>query len=495
MELPDFLPEVLKKYKACENEDALFQTLRAHPPELIQFFLNCVEQETWCAAHPQVMKDILAWLTVQSFENRLGNTAFPLSEAIQRHYHVLDGLLPFNVTLIVDEVPIAINSFLFSHASSTFKDLISTRSQEKNQTPIVVSTMNLEDFRLIEEHVKKGEVGNLWKKTEDELLRLRGVAAFWGLHAFAHEIEDVLKRYITRGNCFLTLTKALRDRWPILLQAALKFINEQQWPLHIKADSNGEGLHFSFLEFNEASLEVFEEVKHEISMLHVENRLMEDPAFSYVVNACSKLKGLDLNHTDFWSERLKDCPEAILELDLSFCTWLLAEHLQRLSTVFPRLKKLVMHSNMQLGAAAWGMLHHFHELVDVDISYNPQIGDDELRIILQACPNLTDLTCEECRKLTDKGFYDIVRLTSQLHSLRFKQVAMTDGLLIEIGQRLRFLHELKIENAVSISDRGLLEFVRQAGSLRQLEITKNDFRSETIAEIKKMKPMLTVLAS
>lgn len=492
MELPAFIPQSLRKYETVENETALFQTLSSHPFELIQFFLAAASHEAWCESHLQLMKEMLDWLTLQSFENRLGNSLTPVAQAIQQHHKILYGLLPLNITFVVEQEPILVNSLIFSYSSPIFKDMILYQLKERKQQLLVLDNLTLGDFRLIEEHVKKGESGDLWKRAENELLRLREVVSFWGVFSFANEIEAVLKRYLTQGNCISTLVKAYREHWLVLFTASLEFVNRQNWPIKIETDSLGETLSFSFLDFNAASLSFFEELKEDITSIHVAERLMDDPAFSYVINATPKLKKLDLNHTTTWSERLRDCPTTIFQLDLSFCVWLTADYLNTLAHLFPNLRNLVVHSNTQLGVAAWGKLRHFEELVDLDISYNSQVGDDELRMILEACPHLTDFACEECRKLTDRGFYDIVRLAPRLHSLRLKQAAITDGILVEMSQRLVFLHEIKIDSAPNLSDRGLLEFVRQAGALRLLDIRNCHFRAETLAEIKKIKPMLAL---
>ena len=228
---------------------------------------------------------------------------------------------------------------------------------------------------------------------------------------------------------------------------------------------------FEFIDFKEQSLDVFRRVKSLITHLIFGGALTADPVFSKVIRECPRLSGVDLSRSLIRSDRLSDLPSHLEELDISHCPWLTVETLRDIFRFCPYLEKLSLGSNAQLTFSAWPELRKLTGLKALDISRSHQIGDQEIRLIVQSCPGLAELSMEDCPKMTDQSFFDLPKTLPSLYSLNIAHCTFSDSPLIEYALHCTNLTILNISNCSNITDKGIMEFIRLRPTLRSLKVT------------------------
>src|SRR6202034_4523332 len=103
-----------------------------------------------------------------------------------------------------------------------------------------------------------------------------------------------------------------------------------------------------------------------------------------------------------------------------------------------------------------------------------QIGDEDIQLILQASDKLIILSLEECRGITDAGFYQIPKYNPRFTSLNLAITAISDQPLIELANQCSDLTTLDLTRCENITEKGVFELIRAARRLRELIIKDCD---------------------
>lgn len=490
--MPALLPTHLKSYESAISDEELFDLLSKHSGDFIPFFECAADDETWCEEHSQFMQNLLLMFTDFSFENKLEAQEFKIIvQKIQQHYRILNAFLPLNITFDIEGQEIPENSLLFSAASPFFHEYLWKDGFLKNTFKFSLNGLSFETFKIIEKFVTTGNVPDLWKKQETELKGILFDVNGFGLTELGRMTEEILKRYINRGNVLTMLIEAHLDGRLLLRHACYEYINA----LHLGFKFHETKLiylAFEFLEFNENSLSVFREINNYITHLIMRGKLSEDLNFTDVVRECPSIIELNLSLSSNFSEKMFEAYH-VSELDVSSCNWLNPNVLSQITEKFNNLKSLNLSDNIQLEYNAWGTLSKLQNLLSLDISRNSQINDDDFKLILQSCPQISDLNCSDCKKIGDKGFFELSRSLTHLMFLNLERCHISDGILIEIGVRSRFLEEINLNACHLLTDRGILELTRQSRVLKRLHIRDLNLKSETLVEIKRERPYLILL--
>lgn len=463
MDMPVFLPQRLLKYNTAVDDAELLASLIKNRADLLEFFEFAADHETWSEDHPEFMRSALDWLTQQSFQNRLTQEAAQrIAEKVRLHFPVLSLYMPKNIVVDLEGVSFSVNSLVFGSASPLIQEVIQDKKVVKltNMTPL--------SFRAIQEYVTTGNVPDLWKEQEAELIQIHAQATYWGFQDVARACEKILSRYIMRGNVFEKLLQAHQNTWPILQESCCEFINQLE--LACKVQASVDSLSFEFIEFIGTALDTFEKLRHAITHLIFRKNLIEDFMFRDVVNQCPHLVGLDIDDSSSYTENLQSVPKSIQELDISSCGWLQSQHFPLLANAFPNIRKLILRSNIQLNYTSWSQLTLFPLLVDLDISRNTQITDDDFVIILQALPKLTDLKADDCRHITDRGFLEMMRYAPQLVVLSVERTEISDGTLIELVERCTYLKEINISRCTRITPKGIANALRLSKTTLKISV-------------------------
>lgn len=492
MRLPSFLPSEFSKYEKADSDEELYNMLIENPRELIRFFEFSCDNETWSEQHSEFIGKILSWLTTRFFLSDL--PVFYIEHAakiIQQHIGALKIYLPYDILVNISDREILINSLLWASHSEYFRNLLRKEILEKKQKLIVLDNVPYEVFLKAEEFVTTGNCLDLWKKNQSELLEIMQYAKVWQLRGLLELCEEVLKRYIDRVNVNIMLIMAHHQGFSLLRDACFEFINELNMGVRFEKKLLPD-LAFEFLEFQDRSLDLFDELKSYITHLIISGALTAQPIFSKVINQCSNLKGLDISRSSLFTDRLQDIPLSLQELDLSQCYWLNDENLKILILKCPQLTKLTLRGDTQLTYRSWSELYKLRALKSLDVSRCHQITDQDLSMILKACRGLTELNLEGCKKISNKAFFELAQTSQRLMHLNISESVISDGVLSEIASYNRDLLSLALVQCESITQKGIRELIQFCRDLQHLDLRKNSMNENFIDELKKQRPGLTI---
>lgn len=490
MLLPALLPKKLQLYEQSSSDKELLENLLQNPKDLIDFFEYACSDETWSELHDEFTKSVLEWLTDQFFQNRLPKEmAQRAAKSIQEHIGILKSFLPKDILVAFKDKTFSINSLLLGSSSDFFHDLLLKECRDKNQTTLAIKNVSEETFYLIEEFIFTGEVANLWRKTQAELMNILKEAAELRLKGLCDACEVILKRYIDRGNVIDMLIMAHEHRLLILKDACIDIIDTLNYGVRLEKTAI-DNFSFTFLEFQPRSLDIFEKVRIYITHLSCGGILTQFSEFSDVIKRTPKLFALDISRSQNFSDRLNDIPQTLRELDISKCEWLTDANLRKIIQICPQLENIKLISNVQLTFAAWSELQKLKALKSLDISRCHQIEDKDFKIITLSCRGVTELKLEECKRVTEKAFFDLTKRIPALTILSLSRCNTTDSSLIEIASWGSNLTQLDLIYCDRLTEKGIFEAVRLCPSLRFLNISHCHVSKEIVEKIKEINPLL-----
>lgn len=493
MELPILLPKDLDYVGIATDDRILLNLLVKIPQDLNIFFQYACDDETWSSKHTYFMKNILLWLTDQFFQDRwLWSFAQSAAQSIREHIHILEPLLPLNLTILYDKGRSAqVNSLLWGTGSDYLHTLIRQECRDKKKTILEVPELPEDVFPVIQEYLNSGNVKELWRKREPELIPILSIATEWGLSGLMELTEDILKKYMTLNNVCDRLIDSHENKWIHLRNACIEFINELNAGVHL--DPEASEFSFEFLDFREKALSYFEKLREHIERLVISRNLTENPEFSTVIHQCPRMKCLDISRSESFSDRFVDIPNTLEDLDVDKCAWLSNANIAKLLEICPNLTKISLASNTQITYSGWSALQKLRHLQSLDISRCFQITDEEFKLIMQASRMVTHLHVQECTKLTDQAFYELGRNMPKLTDLDLSRCNISDVALSSLVAHCRQLVTLTLVRCPKLTDRGIAEAARNAPFLQVLNITKCSMTPDTLDEIKKLRPYLTVI--
>lgn len=477
MELPALLSHSLSKYAIAEDDSALLSQLIDRPIDLILFFEQACEDETWCEEHSEFIESALNWFTSQFFLGRLSlESALKVVQAFHKHYSVLKNMLGRDLTVNDAHTTIQANSLLMGASSRVLRDIIRRECRDREDTVLNITGISETDLMLFMEHIETGNIAGLWKYDKQQLFKLLRQAQKYDLLDAAKNCQEVLRRYVNRSNVIEMLIMAHNESWEHLEQICCDLINAEARGVKLETVTKKFGhvtskerkpLSFEFLDFNDISLDLFDKLSHLVTHLVCSGVLINDPEFSRIMRTCRKLVSLDISRTYGFSEYLREMPSSLQELNLSNSPWLNGPYMRQIFQVVPHLSQLILSNNLQLNYAAWSELQHLRELMVLDVSHCHQLRDEDLSMIMKACYRLTYLNVSDCSQLTNKGFFDIARNLPQLITLDISYSQISDGLLLEILTQCRRLEYLNISHCKNLTEKGILHALKQGPTLRE----------------------------
>lgn len=500
MQLPALLPHNLKVYAAAKTDSALLEQLIRQPSDLTIFFEYACNHEMWSEEHADFMCSAMTWMTEQFLKGHLSyESAIRAGKAMQAHNKVLEPFIPRNITFRIDEQDFPVNSLLFGISSEYFRDLIRLNWDLQKEI-IVLKNISVEFFQFADEFVETGAIGQLWRRSKEELFALLRQAIACRLTGMAQLTEETLKRYITPENVVEMLMRALAESWEHLLRICCDYLNNRSWGIRCEPvlwetseEPEIKPLAIEFLDFGYRALDVFEKLRQFVTHLICGGSLTSETDFGRIVKACPRLISLNVSHSRVLSEQLLDIPTHLRELNLGNCPWLNDALLKRLIPTCIHLEKLGLSGNLQLTYTSWGELQKLKRLRSLDIARCHQIRDEDFSLILKACPQLTHLDLEDCKSLSNKAFFELARNLSSLAVLNVARCNISDGLLLEIVSRCRSLRVLDLSRCLDITAKGLSHLVSQASSLQRLILRRSNISPDTIQQLKQIRPALTII--
>lgn len=491
--MPALLTKELFFCEKAANEGNLLDLLVKRPPDLIAFFEVACADETWCEQYSGFMRKILGWITFQAFQDKLlMDLCKKAVKAIQAHFFVLEPMIPYNIMFKLKDANVHVNSLLFSVASPFFRELFLREIRDKNKVALAMPDISQSTFRSIEEYVNTGQVANLWRMGEQEILYLMKQGQQWNIPDFTALCEKSLARYFTKENVFDLFFMAHEGRLPILKDLAIEFINS--FNESFKLIPRGlDRVAFEFIQFSESALKNFELFRNKITDLICTGTLSESDFFSVVVNQCPKMTFLDISGSRFFMDTLLEIPKKLDGLDLSRCSWLNQENLKKLSQICTHLQTLHLGSNTQLNSAAWGELIRFKQLRSLDLYRCLQINDEDFLVILKSCSSLVELGLEGCVKIGEKGIDELTKFCAGLTRLNISRTRISDSALLQIASRCKNLLSLDLTRCERISEKGITEAIKHGNSLRELVIAQCAIPQAAVDGLRKLHPYLSIV--
>lgn len=484
------LPSHLKKYEIYSTEEGLLDELTTHPAELISFLIQIAEEKDWIETHHEMIVKILEWVTDANINRNFPDSFFSL--LVDPMQKFLRDYIPKDLTLQTGESVYLVNSFLLGQYSAYFQRRINQECRGRSQRFLNVSEMPSYLLTMLDEYITTRELKDLWKTPPDELWSMIEDLSRWNFFSLIEKCEEILCRYIDRYTVRDVLVKAHQNSLQLLQNASIEFINLQETHCSLHKTSV-EFLAFEFKSFHTTAIEIFDFLAPYITHLIFSKDLLNDLNFKIFVNKCPALIGLDLRDSQVFSDYLADLPDQIRELGLSHCKWVNGQTLKIVARSCPHLKKLDLSSNDHIPPVMWGDLQYFKELSVLNISRCFQIGDRELRIILQAAPGLFELDLTDCHKISPDGFFEIGLLSPDLSILNVSRTLISDAGLIDLMTHCRYLYVLDLSRCVGISDKGVLEGIRARPSLKKIILSGGIISISSLEKIRSSFPYLNVV--
>lgn len=496
MLMPATIPKNLQGLAKNTNPAQLLEALISQPNNLLLFFESACDDQTWCEQFPDFLHELMKWLTANFAKGQLSlDVAKRIATIIHEHSSILNSLIPNDIVFIVQRKKVPVNSLLYSASSDFFYALIKRHLDENINKKIQVKLpgISYQGFRRIDEFVNEGQVNSLWREESDFLFKMLQEALSVGLFVLGKLCEVSLIRYISKDNVFEILFESHAKGWYILEKECLRFITKLHHDVVVALEENGQ-VSMEFLEFSENSMEVFYRIKNLINLIICRGVLSEHLLFGEVLKNCPHLKTVDIAETRNFSEQLYHIPVQITELNLSTCEWLSDELLPVMISICPGINKLKLSSNVQLTYKGWIELQELKNLIDLDISRCVQITDQDFSLIIESCPLLKELNLDYCKKLGEHAFLELSKKLTQLSEISFRGCHISDTALLEIASHCPFLSVLNIAQCLEITERGIMQLVQQARSLRILNISKCKVSEEFLEIIRKKRPEINIEA-
>lgn len=491
MDWPEGFLEKHPEAKKIGNPAERIEWFVSQPAILSLFLEKAVEDPYWNSSHEKELIVLFDWISSQFFAESLPSTFFQqIIPFIQRERKAILPYLSQDIVFFVEGEKVPSNRLLYGISSPYLYEWM--QRVEIEETVIVPKSISLFFFKQIDEFIREGEASTLWRLPPEELFQLLRIAHQWQLEGLEQQCSAILKRYMSWINATDWLLLAHRKKLKSLRQECFQFFSDHSHGVHFR-ESPPDQLILEFLDFHEDALIVAEKCSTEVTHMICSKRLTDDPHFPQVMKLFSALVGLDLSGSFAYSYRLLDIPETIKELDLSQCSWLTEALLKQICRHCFALELLALRGNSSLTTEAWGSLHFLPQLGCLDLSYCNQIDDSALQIVLEACTKLTSLQLEGCQGISSKGFYLIPEKIPQIKVLNIARTSISNAELIELGGKAKSLIHLNLSRCKGITEKGVVEFAREASFLEKLNLSHTSFHSSLYAQLKKIAPRLHVM--
>lgn len=492
MELPVSLPKSFDVLKNL-NEKEVEERLSKDAISLTLFFEAEASDPIWRKAHQSFFNNLNQKITDLYLEGLL---SIELGERIRAkvyELHLENPIsFPKDLKLVLEGEAYEVNSLLFSLSSPYFNSLMTAQGIDAEKKELRLYGINPEFLKIVLEYVETGRLQELWKWDKEPILALLKEASEWEVEGMIHLTSENYIRYLNRVNIIDVLLLSIESRWKVLYEMGLQTLNTFDTGIHFK-NEGFERLSLEFTDFREQALDIFYRLKDFVTDLSFHGDLSLDPRFSDILVASKKLIGLDISGTKDYSPRIIDVPKTIEDLNLSMCAWLNKENFVSIAKEFPHLKNINLSSNRQLDFQTLGQIRIFQNLEGLNLARCHQLSDDDLKVVIQATPNLIELNLEDSSKLTDHTFILIGKLLTRLVRLNLSKTTLTDIALIELLSKLTQLKELYIRRVPSLSDNGVLDALKRAPNLKVIDLSNSPISEGALEKMKTLRPFLKII--
>lgn len=495
MLLPALLPQQFSYYRLAKTPEELIKALISVPSDLLTFFVAACEDLTWGENNQELLKQLIDWLTKQHMLNILPTTYFQeAAAAIRSHYGNLRDIIPQNLTLIVSEKIFLTNTLLLATSASFFSSLIHRQCRIGKKTSLSLNNDKLTPqlFSFVLEYVHTEMVELLWREEAEQILALHDLADSWNIEGLQQICVEIYKRYLTEENVLKTLLQAHRKGWKAMRQQCMDFISGTDMGIYF-VPGPIESLFFAFSQCHDRSRNLFLQAASAITHLICRGEIALHSFMSEAIDHCPQLRGIDVAASEEYPGVLEHLPGNLSYLNISECPWLDKDTFRALAISYPNVEELILHRCNTISNGGWGILSRWALLRLLDISDCYRITDEELHLILKACPNLEKLTLHNCKELSDAGLKALSKHTTIQH-LNLARTVVENETIIELIFRCHNLQELDISYCEKISEKAIWETVKHGRALRKLAIHHCNLPIKVLAELQQRYPRLQIIS-
>lgn len=490
MIFPALMPKMLDGYLNEKTFQSLFERLLKDPTMLLLFFETAAADETWCDRNPADVKQMVEWLNTQLLHRSLPLSFAPrAAKALREHHNILETHLPSDINIVLADAEVSANSLLLSANSSHFRERVERECRDRNTSQLLMKNITEAQFRPFITYARTGEIPWLYTASENELIEILRHAQDWKFAEVSEEAQRHLRKYLSKEQAMVYLCQSLKERWPIVAQAAIDIVNvnESGYSFILVAD-NALGLVVERV--TEALGVVVAPLKEWITDLTCKDRVSGDLSVMTLASKLHRLNHVDLSGTASTPIFLDRLPTRIESLTLAECPWLSRDTIQKIAASYPQLETLSLASNSHLPSTFWSSLIPCKGVKNLDISGCYQIEDNDFIIALKSFQALDKLLIDRCTNVTDKGFSELARRGRRLVTLGISRCRITDRALIELAVNCSGLSSIDLSECRDITEKGIFEFVRNAKELQKINLERTHISQDYLDKIVKLRPNL-----
>lgn len=470
MDFPAQLPDSLSHIREASDDNELVELAAKDLRALTAFFEVAAFDETWSLAHSQAIHEVLEILSSHFLEGNLSQElADRIAYAVRHHKTILLSKVPKDLNIKLKDANVQVSCLLFGTLSPLFATLLPSAEPTPEGRWIELPLISVDVFKMLQDYMEAGQSQDLWKMEYSLVLEVYKTAIEWEIAGLPEESADILKRYVTPGNFIRLIKECIKNRWQAFFTEILKIANTYDLGVQFTL-TNIEFLEVEFSDYRESATDLFEELQPFITHLGFFGPIVDDPRFTHIITSMPELAGLRLNEVKGFTTRFLDIPDTIEELDISQNPWLTSDELKVLIEQCPKIKRLNLKNDTGIDYKGFGYLKKLLNLESLTLTKCYQIKEDDLLLICQGCSKLLHLDLEGCEHLSGKAFETISRLLQRLEVLSIARLPITDAELIDLAHRLKNLNELNLERCDSFSDSGITEAVQSSFTLKRLRL-------------------------
>ncbi|MBA2727960.1 MAG: BTB/POZ domain-containing protein [Parachlamydiaceae bacterium] len=493
MLMPATLTENLMSYGSASTDQQLLQLLQSNINDYAHFFIFACDDENWRSMHSEFISESLKWFTDQFLANTISaSIAGEVVDSIKHHYFGLKPLLPLNVNFMAIDGQLPINSLMYQASSPFFQHLIHKSCYGKSGKNLYISGMQLSEVKIVDEYVYTNEVHELWKLSDRQLKRMLDVSFKFDLPGLAELCQILLWRRLEPLLVYGSLITSHENSWEFLREKCGEIINASDAGIEISFP-NRYSVSCYLESITERSLESFRKVMPIITHLIYGSRIADEKGFHRLLQECPKLISVDLGRTENYSYHFEQLPEQVNEVIFSGCSWLNDSNFKAIIVHCPSVRSLDLMGCTTLTAMGWGELLNLPNLKRLNISNCSVIVDKELSVILDAATDLIELNLDGCDQISESGFQQLSQGKRMLEVLSMARTNATDASVILIAEQQRGLSKLNISSCHHITEAAVVETLKIAKNLRELNCTACSISFTLLEDLRKQYPNVQIL--
>lgn len=487
MTWPALMPEEFDSLRNLPRDQQLVSALTSQSAfVVISFFRSAIEDETWTLQNEQFVSELLKWLVREFVEYRISE--FEGEQVVQGYYlhrAILEPMLPQDLSIHVDQKQILASSLLYGWHSPILRSAIHSQYSPDHPSNLEAGEISLKVFLYLHEFVSTGDLASLWREPLEILLQVLRQASDWEMMALQTRCIELISRYVLPDNIVTTLLYAQQYGIRRLRAELLSKLNEMQLGVTWESEEPNE-LAAVIQEYHERGRQILQNLAPHLTRLSFRGDTALDPFIQTLLPLAAQLRWLDLDHTSGCHEDLLDLISPQIEaLSLHNCAWLTQHWTRKAIAAMPHIQKLYIGDNADMGGQIFISLLEIPHLDELNVRNLAVVNDNNFSYLYGQQTELQRLDLSWCTGLTETVLSSLRGRKLQVLDLSHTKIA--DAGLQAIAKACPLLQQVSVEDCPSLTEEGVLVFVRQALNMRRLNARGLGLSPSACSEIRKIR--------